>query len=355
MSSIANAVDEALDRSQQPGGITADIPGFLAGMLNREARTIGNAWYIKGLADVLSGIKEGTLGGTASSLTQVADRLLPAESLLNEIRKVEDMTVREPTNVLEREANRLPFASRSVQPRLSATTGRPEESPEDWFSTIVRGTPSGMMTPNPVAAEVSRLNEGGNRVSVPYVEKSFAGAKQTPEQERLIHQQMGTAVSLYVGQVMNDPKYAKLTDAQKADALQSAITQAREASNISLSNQVERSPHESALLLWAQTPQYYGVHGTPDEIARQNWEIEQAKSKLSAYNTQYGQQGENRLRREDPNAYKLATQRRKLTTAELDRKKKAIDKATGGALSDKAETAAAGGLVGVGSTTAPRP
>lgn len=354
MSSIANLVDEALDRAQKPPEQRGGVPDIALNLLNREARTIGNAWYLKGLADVLSGIKEGTLGGTGSSLTQVADRLVPAESLLNEFRRVEDMYAREPTNVLEREASRIPFASRLVEPRLSATTGRPVEQPRDWFSTLVRGTPSGMMTPNPVAAEVSRLDESGNRVSVPYEVKTYKGAKQTDDQERLIHEQVGTAVNMYVLDTMNKPQYARLSDAQKADALRSAIGQAQAAADITLGGQVARSPHESALLQWSQKSHYYDMpRGTPDEVARKNWEIDQAYAKLRDYRRQFGEQGDDRFEREDPKAYNLTRRYQLRPKEELDAMKASIDKATGGALSQKAKQAETGGLVGVGSTTLP--
>jgi len=351
MSSIANLAETATDYAQKSPEQRGGVPQLAQELLGREAQTIGNAWYLKGLADVLSGIKEGTIGGTASSITQLADRLVPAESLMNELRRLQDPFAREPQNVLEREESRLPFASRLVQPRLAATTGQPEEQPRDIFSTLVRGTPSGSMTPNPVAAEIARLTDAGERVTVPYEQKTYAGAAQSPEQQRVIRQQVGQAVNLYVLNTMNQPGYAKLTDAQKADALKKAGGQAQQASNLTLGNQVARSPHEAALLQWAQTPQYAGVSSrlSPDQIARANWEIEQAKAKLSEYTKRYGDSGENRLQRDDPVAYRLS-QRDRLDKEILDRLKLRIDKATGGALSQTAETAAAGGLVGVGST-----
>jgi cell wall-associated NlpC family hydrolase len=351
MSSIANLVDTATDYAQKSPEQRGDMPQLAKELLNREARTIGNAWYLKGLADVLSGIKEGTIGGTASSITQLADRLVPAESLMNELRRMEDPYARDPQNVVQREASRLPFASRTVQPRLTATTGQPEEQPRDLVATLLRGTPGGMMTPNPVATEIARLTDAGERVTVPYEQKTYAGAAQSAEQQRTIREQTGDAVRLYVLNTMNQPAYAKLTDAQKADALKKAVGQAQEASNLTLSGQVARSPHEAALMQWAQTPQYAGVSSRlpPEQIARANWEIEQARSKLSDYRKQYGEQAENRLRRDDATTYRLS-QRDRIDKEVLDRKKKAIDKATGGALTQTADTAAAGGLVGVGGT-----
>jgi hypothetical protein len=229
------------------------------------------------------------------------------------------------------------------------------EAPEDIFSTLVRGTPSGMMTPNPVAAEIARLDDTGNRVAVPSPTAQYAGARQTPEQQRLIQEQIGQATNLYVLDTINRPGYAALSDKQKATALNQAHAQAKEAANISLAGQVARDPHESALLQWAETPHYYGVSSRlpPEQIARMNWEIAQARAKLADYNKRYPNDGEARLARDDKAAYQLTLKYEPIEKEVLDAKKKAIDRATGGQLLQTAGQAATGGLVGVGSTTLP--
>jgi hypothetical protein len=351
MSTIANLSDQAKDEAQKPPEKRADMPHQAMDMLGRTVQTIGNAWYLRTLSDVLGAIKDGNVSKVGSMIGAVGDRFIPAEALLNEIRRIQDPLARQPGNLAERELNRVPFASQVVPPRIASTTGQPLEQPRDVLSTLVRGTPGGMMRPNPVASEIARLDDTGNRVSVPSPSAQYAGAQQTPAQQRLIQEQIGQATDLYVLHTMQDPKYAGLTDVQKADALNKAHAQARDAANITLSGQVARSPHESALMQWAQVPQYAGVSSRlpPEQIARANWEIEQARSKLSDYRKQYGEQAENRLRRDDPTAYRLS-QRDRIDKEVLDRKKKAIDKATGGAFSQTADTAASGGLVGVGGT-----
>ena len=352
MSSIANAVETATEWAQKPPEKRGDLPELAQEMGARELKTIGNAWYLKGLADLLSGIKEGTLAkGAGTTISSVADRLVPASGLLDEIRGMTDPYAREPQNILEREASRIPGLSTLVQPRLETTTGKPEEQPHDILSTVLRGTPPGMMTPNPVATEIDRLTQGGNAVSVSSNVKTYAGAQQTPQQQRLIQEQLGQATNLYVLNTMNQPAYAKLSDAQKADALKKAVGQADSLAKITLGSQVARSPHESALLQFAQMPQFSGINSrlSPDQIARANWEIENAKSKLAEYTKQYKDAAENRLQRDDPVAYRLS-QRDRLDKELLDRMRARIDKATAGALSRTDQQAAAGGLVGAGST-----
>ena len=358
MGSVANLVDEAEEYANKPADQRGEVPQLALDLAKRQTQTVSQAWYLRGMADILGAVKDGNLGAVGSQIIAGGDRLIPAGGLLNEMRRIEDPLAREvdkgPGGLIERELNRLPFASRQLQPKLGATTGRPIEQPRDILSTVVRGTPGGMMTPNPVAMEIARLDDSGNNVPVPREDEVFKGAKQSREQTRAIQEQVGTAINMYIADTMGKSAYAGMTDAQKANALKSAIGQAREAANITLSDDVARSPHESALLQWAQTPQYQGVSSTlpPEEIARKNWEIQQAKSKLSDYTSKYGENAENRLRKDDPAAAKLA-QRERIDSDILARKKKKIDQATGGALTEAERKAAAGGLVGVGSTTLP--
>jgi hypothetical protein len=316
-------------------------------------QSVSQAWYLRNLSDLLGAIKDGNLATIGTQIVAGGDRLIPAGGLLNEFRRLEDPYAREAKGPLERELNRLPFASRLVPPRLAATTGQPIEQPRDILSTVFRGAAPGM-TPNPVAVEVSRLTEGGNRVSVPREDQMYKGARQTGEQTRTIQEQVGTAVNMYVLDTIRKPSYANLTDKQKADALNAAVSQARDAADLDLQGKVARSPHESALLQWAQTPHYMGVKGTPEEIARRNWEIDQAHGMLAAYKKQYGpDRGELRFRSEQKDAFKLTLKYPPLDSDILKRKKAALDKATGGLLTEAQKQAEAGGLVGVGATVLP--
>lgn len=351
MSSIANLVDEATDYAQAPPEKRGEIPQLALDLGKRQVQSVSQAWYLRNLSDLLGAIKEGRIEAIGQQIVTGGDRLIPAGGLLNEIRRLEDPLAREAGTPIERELNRLPFASRTVPPRLSATTGQAIEQPRDILSTVIRGSAGGM-TPNPVATEVSRLTEGGNRVSVPREDEMFKGARQTREQTRLIQEQTGLAVNMYVLDTIGKPAYARLTDRQKADALQAAVDQAKEAANVTLGGQVARDPHESALLQYAQKPHYYGISSKlpPEEIARKNWEVDQARAKMTAYRKQYGDAAEDRLMRDDKAAYNLAFKYEPIEKETIDALKAKVDKATGGALSQKAKQAETGGLVGVGST-----
>jgi hypothetical protein len=158
---------------------------------------------------------------------------------------------------------------------------------------------------------------------------------------------------MYVLETMNDPKYAKLTDQQKADALGKAVNQAKEASNYTLGGEVARSPHESALYLYATKPHYYDMKGTPEQIARKNWEVDQARTRLSEYKKRYPNDGEARFERDDPKAYNLTLRYQPLDVEEIKALKARIDKQTGGQLTQKAQKAETGGLVGAGSRVLP--
>src|ERR1051326_7842315 len=205
-----------------------------------------------------------------------------------------------------------------------------------------------------VLQEALRLEMAGYPVGLAQPKANYLGVQQTPEALTNIQTAAGQAVHLYASNVINDPKYANLSDPQKADALKRALAQASEATKITLGGSVARDPHESALWQWASTPQFAGISSKlpPEEIARQNWEISQARQKLSEYRKVYGDRAEGQLRRDDPQAFKLS-QRDRLDTEVLNRKRAVIDRSTGGALTESADKAAAGGLVGVGATVLP--
>jgi zeta toxin len=358
MGSVANLMDTAKDYAQKPPEQRGQPPELVGELLKRQAKTVSNAWYLRNLADILGAVKDGNVAGVGQELMTSGDRLIPMGGLLNEIRRMQDPYAREPAKefspraIIEREANRLPFASRTVAPRLTSTTGLPIEQPRDILSTVIRGSAPGM-TPNPVAVEVSRLTEGGNRVSVPLEDEMYKGARQSVDQLRAIRETSGQAVAEYVLNTMKQPEYDKLSDPQKKDALEKAVNQAKEASNITLGGQVARSPHESALWQYATEPHYYGVRGTPEEIARQNWEISQAYAKRAEYARRYPNNFENRLRQDDPDAARLINRYEPLEQERLKALKNRVDRATGGAYFEESKQAGAGGLVGVGSTVLP--
>ena len=204
----------------------------------------------------------------------------------------------------------------------------------------------------PVINEVMRLRQAGQAIGITPPSVSgiggYQGAAQAPDQQSLIQRTVGNAVNLYALNTMADPAYAGLTDAQKANALSKSLATARKAANIDLGGNIARDPHNTALLQWQQTPQYRNVTGTPQQIAEQNLQIAEAKTKLAQYTKALGpSRGEMRMRIDDPAGFKL-TQRDRVDTERLNKLKAAIDAATGGALTNTSNTAAAGGLVGAG-------
>jgi len=127
----------------------------------------------------------------------------------------------------------------------------------------------------------------------------------------------------------------------------------REAADVTLGGQVAPDPHESALWQYATKPHYYDVKGTPEQIAQLNWRIAQARAKLTASHKQYGDAADDRLERDDKAAYNLYVKYEPLEREDLDLLKSRVDRATGGALLQKAEKSATGGLIGVGSIVLP--
>lgn len=352
MAMIANGVDEVNEWSRKPADKRGGMPELAGNVGAATARTISNAWYLRNLGDVLEASKTGNIKTIGKSILATGDRLVPLGGLANEARKYTDQIARDPQSIEEHFENRIPGLSTRVPPRYTATTGKPMEQPQDPLSLAFRGTPPAMMSPNPLAQEVSRLNAAGENVSVPLQDEDYAGAKQSREQTTLLRQTMGQAANLYGLSILTDPKYANATDKQKADALNKAVSQSRDIADMQLAD-VARDPHHQALREWAQTPHFIGVRGSPEEIQQQNFVIAEAKAKFSAYKEAYGEgRARSHLKADDPAAYKLIN-KTAVNSAKLEKLKKAIDERYGGALSRDEEKAAAAGLVGVGQTVLP--
>lgn len=352
MAMIANGVDEVNEWSRKPADKRGGMPELAGDIGAATARTISNAWYLRNLGDVLEASKTGNIKTIGKSILATGDRLVPLGGLANEARKYTDQIARDPQSIEEHFENRIPGLSTRVPPRYTATTGKPMEQPQDPLSLAFRGTPPAMMSPNPLAQEVSRLNAAGENVSVPLQDEDYAGAKQSREQTTLLRQTMGQAANLYGLSILTDPKYANATDKQKADALNKAVSQSRDIADMQLAD-VARDPHHQALREWAQTPHFIGVRGSPEEIQQQNFVIAEAKAKFSAYKEAYGEgKARSHLKADDPAAYKLIN-KTAVNSAKLEKLKKAIDERYGGALSRDEEKAAAAGLVGVGQTVLP--
>jgi hypothetical protein len=140
-----------------------------------------------------------------------------------------------------------------------------------------------------------------------------------------------------------------LSDEQKAATLNKALGTAYELADLQAGNQIARDPRHEALLAWASVAQYEGVKGTAEQVRQQNYEIAQAKAKLTEYRQKYGpDRGEYQLMKDDKRAYQLS-QRSNLDSDWLNMQKARVDKAFGGALSQAEQQ----GLVGAGNTVLP--
>jgi hypothetical protein len=347
---IASAVEAYREDGSRPDANVA------ADTFDKTMKVLLDASYVKSIGDLFVAISSGSLDKAAASLLgNTLARAVPYGGAVAQMTRSTEPEIKQPRNPLEQVMARIPLTAGLVPGRVDPTTGQPMQAPQDIIAQLSPFKTSARGEPNAVAAEVARLEQGGFHVSVPSTSERMWGALQSGDQQRLIQEQYGTAVALYVSSAMQSPKYDRLTDQQKADALSQATSQAREAANVTLGGQVARDPHESALWQFATKPQYYGLSSKlpPEQVARMNWEIGQARAKLAAYNKQHGDAGEARLATEDKAAFNLTLKYEPVEREVLDELKARIDKATGGALTQKAAKASAGGLVGVGSTTLP--
>lgn len=303
---IASLV-EGYDTPGRPGEPPPELAERAQNAMNNLGRQLSRQFYLDDFIRFAGAVQEGRgVQAAGQAAGDLAGRAVPG--LVTQAGQLGDPVVRDPQNPLEAVAARIPGLSGSVQPKIDPTTGEPiTRGNPDVLSVLLRSPTRG--APNPVAAEVARLEAAGFPVAVRQLprEVRYAGAAQTPQQRRVLAEEFGRAANTYVRAVTARPDYTALTPEQQAATLNRALTAAYQYADLKAGDRVARDPAARAELAWARTPQYRGVEGGPDAVAIQNLQIREAKALLAEYRQRYGgRAGDVRMLEEDEAAYLLA-------------------------------------------------
>lgn len=341
---VANAWEGMLEAGRED----KDWQGHAGDVLSRTAQALVDTSYLKGIAGLFEGVANRDFVQAAGNFVgDTAASMVPWGSGLAAAERVGDPVTRARDNVLDTARGRLPWLSGGL-PAEPGPYGEPRRTYESRAAAILSPFRTSQQQDDPVANEVARLLQAGQSVSVKQLGRNdeYAGAKQSPEQRRFIQTEMGQATRAYLSEWIARTDYRALSDAQKAETLNKALSVAYKLADLDVGERAERAPVQKALLAWAQTPQYVGVKGTPAEIARQNAEISEAKALQREYRAKYGRdQGDVRLLRENRAGFLLA-QRQGLDDDYLQLKRRRIDQQFG-VDTARAEQA---GLLGAGNT-----
>jgi hypothetical protein len=298
MDTVANALEDTRRELRRAGSDPLSVAGtVLAAPINSAVSTaVGDAWF-DDLTRFADRSRKGQfLPALAEQAAGVASRPLAAVAPLA---RATDPYVRdvERGDVLGRAMERVPGLRQALPVRTDPTTGQAlevEGGPVERFlgATTPRATD--------VRAETTRLyalRDAEGKARYPGVlprtfderEVTYAGTRQSEAQKRVLQEAYGEAVATALRPLVADPRYRQAGDAQKAQLVRTALAAAYKRADLEVGDRVARDPQARFELEWARTPQYRGVEGTPERIARQNLEITEAKQLLDAYQRRDGE------------------------------------------------------------------
>ncbi|MDO8673205.1 MAG: hypothetical protein Q7O66_17505 [Dehalococcoidia bacterium] len=335
------AVKEGLDEGRRPNHeLALDV-------VSRVYNSMLDASFLRGVSDLFRAQNPATWA--TQNAASIAGSFVPYGSGLAAVERIVDPTIRAKDTPIAAVQGRIPFASLALPKEPSVYGGIRQTGPGDTIAQMIVPWQTSTKRPDPVAQEVARLTQAGTPVSVRQFSDTYAGAKQTPEQQRLLQGQAGKMAATYIADTISKSEYQVLDDQGKSATLNRMIGTAYDMADINLGNQVARDPRHQALIAWASVPHFLGVNGTPQEIQTQNYEISNAKALLSDYVQRYGQnEGKRKLFDANPTLSVLA-RRGELDGAYLKKKRAEVDKQFGGALSQTEQQ----GLVGASNTLVP--
>ena len=187
--------------------------------------TLTEQSFLKGINDTISAIQdpERSFSGWASSL---AGSIVP--TLISDISRATDQYERQASTPGTRIQSRIPGVRQGLEPQVD-TLGNRVETPGFWESMIDAtrpGNPS-MDPDDPVVQELSRLAGEGFLATPTQLGPNAGYESLSGDENTFLWRLAGTAVKQELENVMSSGSWGKMDDEQKADALNSAVSDAK--------------------------------------------------------------------------------------------------------------------------------
>ena len=172
--------------------------------------------YMSGLSDALNAIMDPERYG-GNWISRTASGFVPFSSALRTATRATDTTLRQPEGIVETIKASLPGLSESVPPRLDAFGNEVQRS-SPFYS------PVGVSKEDvdAVDAELDRLG-----ATVGFVGDSIGSRKLSREEQRDYQELAGNLTYLTLQELLSIPEWASLTDLQKQEAIDDAVTGSR--------------------------------------------------------------------------------------------------------------------------------
>jgi hypothetical protein len=228
LAAISNAVETYNESGQKPGA------NEVADVFNRVGETMLDATYIKSFGDVMKAIGEGNMTKAGGSLIgNAASRFVPLSGLAAQIERSTDQEQKNPRNLPEYIASRIPGLSELVPDKPSPFSGSIQQ-PQDIAAVLSPVRTSAPGVPDQVANAF--VEAGMGAPSAPdtiSIRSQMTGStsppiKLTDDEKALYTQIMGDHLKQLIGDRANDPQWQTTPIAGRKAALERAVQAARD-------------------------------------------------------------------------------------------------------------------------------
>lgn len=157
--------------------------------------------------------------------------------------------------------------------------------------------------------------------------EEYEGAVQSPEARRAAQRALGRQTQAAVREALAKHDYAGLPEDEKKQRLQEAVRTAADRADLELGEGVTRGTKQQAQREWDAIPKFVGIDpkADPNEIRRQNTQLQRAQTVASQYREKYGEgPWRSKMAQDEPELYKLVG-RPRAPAPVLERQKKAIE------------------------------
>jgi hypothetical protein len=227
LAALSNAHEAYLESGRKPGA------NEVLDVFNRVGETMLDASYIKSFGDLFRGISQGNLAkATGSLIGNTATRFVPAGGLAATLERSMDQEQKNPRNLAEYVASRVPIASEFVPDKLSPFGGTVQQ-PQDLLATLSPFKTSATGEPEPVAQAFADAGLGApSAPSSIRLRSQATGASSPPialtDDEKVEYVRLMGDRLAQLERTVNNPRWQQQPIASRQKSLQAAVQDARE-------------------------------------------------------------------------------------------------------------------------------
>lgn len=286
---LFNAGNKIAETEKGGGDSTAQAGAALAGL----GQGLLGQSFLQGMSGFSDAVNN-PAQNAKSYINSMAASTIP--SWLNDIGNLTDQYQRQANTPVEAMKGRLPWERQNLMPKIDSF-GNDLKQPVSGLNTALNPLKPSTDTHTPLLNELDRLKSTGrDNVVFPTIAKTIdVGAetiKLTPEQSTERQKLLGNQLTPLWESITTSPAYAKLTDDQKATALQTALKDINGAVNRTMINKIDSAKLDKpatgnvAQILMGKVPsaEAYITKASKSGVATPTNPTERYQANLAAYN-----------------------------------------------------------------------